>query len=642
MTATSVAGGRRRVVWPVLLGVALVAGVTAGAIGALMLDDALEVTGLRDPGPITAYGLPFLRGAGEIAAIVTIGHFLFAAFLVPPQTGGVLDVDGYRAVRVGAVACVVWAMCAALLVGLTVSDVSGVPLTDLTPLEVWSAAGLIETTAAWRTTSILAAVVAVASLTVLRWSWTPGLLIGGLVTLVPVAVTGHSSTGGSHGIATNSLLIHLVAGSLWAGGLLALVVHALRGGSHTDLAARRFSRLALGCFVAMAASGVINAAVRIDLTNLWTSTYGRLVLAKVAVLVSLGVLGWRQRRSAIVALQHDPTARRPLLRLALGEAALFGIAVGVAVGLGRTPPPPTRSEPSPAEVALGFDLPESPTIAAVFTDWRFDLIFGTAAVVMASIYLAGVYRLARRGEPWSKRRAVSWVIGCVTMLFATSSGLGMYMAAMYSMHAIVQLLLTIAVPALLVQGAPVTLALKALRAAEPNSAPGPREWVQSVVAAPMTRLLTQPWTALAILMVGVYGLCIPGVYDVAMSDHAAHMATIGFFLFSGTLFFVAVSGAGPTPGPMSTQRRVTMTLFTLSQFVVAGIVVVRMQAVLGGDFYRSLRLNWHTNLLSDQRMGGVIVSVSGVLAMLAVIAIVAAKRIGHLARDNAHAPAVDA
>ncbi|BBY96464.1 ABC transporter permease (plasmid) [Mycobacterium gallinarum] len=625
-----------------LLGVALVAGVTAAAIGALVLDDALEVTGLRDPGPITTYGLSFLRAAGEIAAMVAIGHFLFAAFLVPPQTGGVLDVDGYRAVRVGAVACAVWAMCAALLVALTVSDVSGVPLTELTPLDVWSAADLVETTAAWRTTSILAGVVAVASLTVLRWSWTPFLLVGGLVTLVPVAVTGHSSTGGSHDIATNSLLIHLIAGSLWAGGLLALLVHALRGGSYTDVAARRFSGLALGCFAAMAVSGLLNAAVRIDVSNLWDSTYGLLIVAKVAALVGLGVIGWRHRRSSIRALQLDPTSRRPLLRLALGEAALFGIAVGVAVGLGRTPPPPTPSEPSPAEVALGFDLPEAPTIAGMFTEWRFDLIFGTAAVVMACIYLAGVYRLARRGDPWSKRRTTSWLIGCVTMLFATSSGLGMYMAAMYSMHAIVQLLLTIVVPALLVQGAPVTLALTALRAAEPGAAPGPREWVQGALDSPLTRLLTQPWTALAILAVGVYGLCIAGVFDIATSEHAAHMATIGYFLFSGTLLFAVVSGVQPAPRLMPQGCRVALTLLALSQFVFAGIAVASMQGVLGEAFYRSLKLNWHTNLLSDQRLGGVIVSTSGALAMLTVIVILTVQRIGPLKRDNGVAPTTKA
>lgn len=108
--ATS-ASPRRGTVRAVLLGVATIAGVTAAAIGALALPEVLAVTGLSDPGPFTTYGLSFVRAAGEIAAMVAIGHFLFAAFLVPPQSSGVLDADGYRALRVG-VPPVPYGLCA--------------------------------------------------------------------------------------------------------------------------------------------------------------------------------------------------------------------------------------------------------------------------------------------------------------------------------------------------------------------------------------------------------------------------------------------------------------------------------------------------------------------------------------------------
>ena len=86
-------------VWPLLIGVAVLAGCTAAGIGALSLADALTATGLPDPGPATTVGLPFIRAAGEIAAVLAVGSFVFAAFLVPPQRSGVLDVDGYRALR---------------------------------------------------------------------------------------------------------------------------------------------------------------------------------------------------------------------------------------------------------------------------------------------------------------------------------------------------------------------------------------------------------------------------------------------------------------------------------------------------------------------------------------------------------------
>src|SRR6202035_4364599 len=92
---------RGAAVWPLLAGVAVLAGCTAAGIGALSVAAALTATGLPDPGPVTTLGLPFVRAAGEVAAVVAVGAFLFAAFLVPPQKSGVLDVDGYRAERVG-------------------------------------------------------------------------------------------------------------------------------------------------------------------------------------------------------------------------------------------------------------------------------------------------------------------------------------------------------------------------------------------------------------------------------------------------------------------------------------------------------------------------------------------------------------
>ena len=218
----------------------------------------------------------------------------------------------------------------------------------------------------------------------LRWSWTPLLFAGSLVTLLPLALTGHSSAGGSHDLATNSLFIHLVAGALWAGGLLALLAHAIRGGEHADVAARRFSAVALWCFVAMAVSGVVNALVRVRLEDLVRHPLRLAGRRQGRALCVLGVLGWQQRRRGVAALSADPAARGPLIRLALIEAAVFGLTFGIAVALGRTPPPPPSDfNPSITAVEIGYDLPGPPTVARVLFDWRFDLIFGTAAIVLA-------------------------------------------------------------------------------------------------------------------------------------------------------------------------------------------------------------------------------------------------------------------
>ncbi len=611
---------RSSAVWPVLIGVAVLAGATAAGIGALSLADALTATGLPNPGPGTTYGLPFVRAAGEIAAVVAAGSFLFAAFLVPPQANGVLDAGGYRALRLGTGASAVWTVCAALLVPLTVSDVSGQPLREhLNPVSIWSAASLVEIAGAWRWTAILAAAVTLVSLPVLRWSWTPALLGGALITLAPLGLTGHSSSGGAHDLATNSLLIHLGAGALWAGGLLALLAHAMRAGEHADVAARRFSALALWCFVAMAASGVVNALVRIKPADLVRTEYGWLIVGKVVALCLLGVVGWLQRRSGVAALRVDPHARTPLIRLALTEAALFGATFGIAVGLGRTPPPPLRDEPSPVEVAIGYGFDGPPTVARVLFDWRFDLIFGTAAIVMAVLYLAGVRRLRRRGDGWPMGRTLAWLLGCAALLFTTSSGLGRYMPAMFSMHMVAHMLLSMLVPILLVLGGPMTLALRALPTAGRGEPPGPREWLLAALHSRVSRFLTHPIVATVVFVAGFYGLYFGGIFDEAVSNHAAHVLMNVHFLLSGYLFYWVVIGIDPTPRQLPQLGKLAMVFASLPLHAFFGVVLMGMPTVLGEPFYRSLQLSWHTDLLGDQRLGGGIAWAAGEVPLVVVM-----------------------
>jgi cytochrome c oxidase assembly factor CtaG/putative copper export protein len=627
MTVARPAGKPSAVVWPLFGGVAVLAGCTAAGIGALSLADVLTVTGLPNPGPATTVGLPFVRAAGEVAAALAVGSFLFAAFLVPPQRSGVLDAGGYRALRLGTVASGLWAVCAALLVPLTISDVSGHPVIDhLNPVTIWRLADLIYTASAWRWTAMLAATVMLASLSVLRWSWTPLLLAGSLVTVIPLGLTGHSSAGGAHDLATNSLLIHLVAATLWAGGLLALLTHALRGGEHIDLAARRFSAIALWCWVAMALSGVMNALVRLTPSDLLTTDYGRLVVAKFVALCVLGVVGWRQRRAGVAALQADPSpptvfkARSVLIRLALTEAVVFGLTFGVAVGLGRTPPPPPPLRlPSIPEAEIGYDLEGPPTLVRILFDWRFDLIFGTAAIVLAALYVAGVVRLRRRGDRWPPGRILAWLLGCLALLFVTSSGVGRYMPAMFSMHMVAHMGLSMLVPILLVLGAPVSLALRALPAAGREDPPGMREWILAALHSRLSRLLTNPVVATVLFVAGFYGLYFSNLFDTTVSSHAGHMAMNLHFLISGYLYYWVVIGVDPTPRPIPPLAKVGVVFASLPLHAFFGVELMGTRTVLGAAYYRSLGLPWHTDLLGDQRLGGGIAWAAGEVPLVIVM-----------------------
>jgi cytochrome c oxidase assembly factor CtaG/putative copper export protein len=609
---------------PIFVTLGIIAGLVAAIIVGLSASDALVLLGIPDPGPLTTYGLPAVKAAGEVAAVLAIGSLLLAAFLVPPQRSGVLDVDGYRAVRTASNAAIVWAACALVLVPLTVSDTSGQPLSAaIQPANLWKAIPQIELAGAWRSTAILAVLLAVGTRLVLRWSWTPALLLLGVATLMPLALTGHSSSGGSHDLATNSLIWHLVAAALWAGGLFALLAHARRRGAYTDVATRRFSNVATVAFVVMAISGVLNGLVRLPLSELFTSTYGWLLVAKTVALVVLGVFGYLQRRSALPALAADPTARGPLIRFAGGEAIIFAATIGIAVGLGRTPPPAENINPTPTEVQLGYNLDGPPTFAKLAFDWRFDLIFGTAAIVMAVVYLLGVRRLRKRGDTWPVGRTIAWVLGCATLLVATSSGLGRYSPAVFSVHMGAHMALSMLAPVLLVLGGPMTLALRALSPAGPKGVPGPREWLLAALHSPVSRFLTHPLVASVLFVGGFYALYLGGIFGATLDSHGAHLLMNVHFILSGYLFYWVVIGIDPAPRTLQPITKLAMVFGSLPFHAFFGIALMSMGEVMGGWYYRALGLDWNADLIGDQRLGGGIAWATGeiplVLVMLALL-----------------------
>ena len=259
-------------------------------------------------------------------------------------------------------------------------------------------------------------------------------------------------------------------------------------------------------------------------------------------------------------------------------------------------------------------------MARVLFDWRFDLVFGTAAIVFAVVYLAAVRRLRRRGDAWPVGRTVAWLLGCLVLLFATSSGIGRYMPAMFSMHMAAHMLLSMLTPILLVLGAPVTLALRALPAAGRERPAGSAGMAAGGAAfAGCRALLTNPFVATVLFVAGFYGLYFGGIFDAAVGSHAAHLAMNLHFLLSGYLFYWVVIGIDPTPRPIPPLGKLAMVFASLPLHAFFGVVLMGTKTVLGESFYRSLQLGWHTDLLGDQRLGGGIAWAAGEVPLVVVM-----------------------
>ena len=91
--------------------------------------------------------------------------------------------------------------------------------------------------------------------------------------------------------------IHLGAGAIWLGGVVALVL-ALRAGAETALPlVRAVSAAALWSFLAVAVTGAAQALVLLGgPAAIFGTTYGRVVLVKATGLLALAAFGFHHRR----------------------------------------------------------------------------------------------------------------------------------------------------------------------------------------------------------------------------------------------------------------------------------------------------------------------------------------------------------
>jgi copper transport protein len=152
-------------------------------------------------------------------------------------------------------------------------------------------------------------------------------------------------------------LVHITAAAVWLGGLLSLVLvlPLLRGDRALRQVGRRFSTLTLCTVGLVAATGVIRAFGELSaVSQVWSSSYGRLLMVKTALLAVLIGVGWTNRYRLVPRLGNDPKTVG-LLRRNIGvELLLFaGLITAVALltdtrpgrDLARAAPKPAVGKP---------------------------------------------------------------------------------------------------------------------------------------------------------------------------------------------------------------------------------------------------------------------------------------------------------
>jgi copper transport protein len=359
---------------------------SVGKAGRAPSETVAELVAAGDSGTATEVGMGISRGVQYAALAVALGALVFLLAVWWPARRGIggtgeawerTDRAFERRLRtvllVAAAAGALSAVAGIVFEAAQAAGVSATAALDTTILreELGTRFGTV-----WGLTAVTWALFGLGIVPALRraapWPAAALLLPLAFVALEP-ALSGHPSTQSPVALLFPANVLHVLAMSVWVGGLAALVLvlpaatRQLEPPDRSRLLATAlasFSPIALGCVALIALTGLGQAYAYVrELDNLLDTPYGRAVLIKAVLLVALLIpLGAYNRYRAVPRLQRiaaggeAPGRAGLLLRRALrGEVALLVVVLGVTAALaGYAPATSAQSGPF-SELELTVD-----------------------------------------------------------------------------------------------------------------------------------------------------------------------------------------------------------------------------------------------------------------------------------------------
>jgi putative copper resistance protein D len=581
----------------------LAASAIAALVWGLAFGGGAAPLAIADPGPLVRWGLPTAKLVVNLAAAGMVGALITALFSL---RAGEREFDA--ALDTASVSAALFTVASAVTGFFTFLDTFD-PVLDAGPqfgaqLGRW----LVDTEGGrtWLITVIAGAVLTVLTFAVRSWTPTFFVAIVAIASLVPMGTQGHSGEEANHGIAMTALIIHIIAAAVWLGGLLLMViVRPIMARPQLVASLGRYSSIALAAFVVVAVSGAVRAAIGIGAWSALLTPYGIIVLTKVTALIALGVLGAWYRTRLITGMDGDAASRR-FWGLVAFELVLMGIASGAAAALARTAPPTTAALPSvrtPAEILTGAPLPPELTLERWFTASNIDLLWVFAVGFGLFFYYAGVWRLRRRGDAWPVFRTVLWTIGLLLLLWVTNGPVNAYQDYLFSMHMVGHMLLSMAIPVLLVAGAPITLAARAIRRRDDGTRGG-REWILWAVHSPVARVLTHPFVAAGLFIGSLWAFYYTDLFRWSLYDHLGHEWMVAHFLITGYLFSMSLIGIDPVPYRLPYPGRLLLLIGIMAMHAFFGIAIMMQSGLMVSEWFGAMGRTWGAPPLEDQYIGG--------------------------------------
>ena len=528
---------------------------------------------------------------------------LLAMSLLTVNTDGNLSANSLVLRRKASLIGLLWFFSSFIYIIATLADILGVSFTDA--LDMTTVRSFVSQVLIGRYLLVQTLVAFLAGYLILRFKRVIPTLILLLISLIAIAapaLESHSASGGSHALATGSMLLHVAGLTLWAGGLFALIFISAEDRKY---AVPRFSAMALWAAIVVVLSGLINAWARLNFREAWDTTYARVIILKTILTAILLFMGYLHRKNLSLREKID---WRVLTRLITAEVALMAVVTAIGIWLSLNASPDRVIEPV---------IPAAPTFSRILWAYDPDIFFIGVLVLAVALYIKGVVILKKRGDAWPVGRTIAFALGITGIDFATSGGFGVYAMYSFEYHMIAHMTLGMIAPIGLVLGAPITLALRTLPQGRTATENGPRAILVALLHSRIGTLFTNPIIALALFDGSLFVLYFTDLFGTLMSSHAGHLLMNIHFILAGFLFFMIVIGVDPTPRRIHHLVRIVILFAAMAIHAFFSIALLATTTLIDKGFYSSQNIPWlGSGILDDQRAGG---SVSWAMGEIPII-----------------------
>lgn len=213
---------------------------------------------------------------------------------------------------------------------------------------------------------------------------------------------------------------------------------------------------------------------------------------------------------------------------------------------------------------------------AAWTDW---IMIG-GLILVGVMYFIGLISLVLKHKKWNRGRTLSFLVGTVLIAAAFYPPLMVLGHHDIRVHMIQHLLIGMLGPIFWVFGAPVSLALKALR-------PSVSRKIMGVLKTKAFQILSHPFFALILNIGGMYVLYLTHVYIESLSNPWLHYLVHFHFILAGFLFSWSIIGIDPVRNRPSFKTRLVSMFLAIAFHGILSKFMYAYDLPLGSFFSKN-------------------------------------------------------